>query len=99
MNKYKYNINNLDCANCAREIEEELNKNKDFKDVSVNFNTCKITYTSNKNYTIEELNNIIKKIEPDAYITNNNTQKKRISPKNLITSRHIIFSILFPNTN
>ena len=24
MNKYKYNINNLDCANCAREVEEAL---------------------------------------------------------------------------
>ena len=30
MKKYKYNINNLDCANCAREVEESLNENKDF---------------------------------------------------------------------
>ena len=29
MKKYKYNINNLDCANCARKIEEILNKNKE----------------------------------------------------------------------
>ena len=28
---YKYNINNLDCANCARKLEESLNKNKDQK--------------------------------------------------------------------
>lgn len=41
MKKYKYNINNLDCANCARKIEESLNKNADFKNVSVNFNTSK----------------------------------------------------------
>ena len=27
MKKYKYNINNLDCANCAREVEESLNNN------------------------------------------------------------------------
>ena len=27
MGKYKYHINNLDCANCAREIEEMLKKN------------------------------------------------------------------------
>ena len=27
MKKYKYNINNLDCANCARKLEESLNKN------------------------------------------------------------------------
>ena len=30
MKKYKYNINNLDCANCARKIEEILNKKKNF---------------------------------------------------------------------
>ena len=25
--KYKYNIKNLDCANCAKKIEEEYNLN------------------------------------------------------------------------
>ena len=30
MNKYRYKINNLDCANCARRIEDSLNKNKDY---------------------------------------------------------------------
>ncbi len=71
MTKYKYNINNLDCANCAREIEEALNKNENFKNASVNFSTCKVVYESDKNYSIEELNSIIKKVEPDAYITEN----------------------------
>ena len=71
MNKFKYNINNLDCAACAREIEQMLNKNENFKNASVNFSTCKISYESDKNYSIDELNNIIKKVEPDAYITEN----------------------------
>ena len=44
MKKYKYNINNLDCANCARKIEEDINKNKDIKNALVNFNTSKITF-------------------------------------------------------
>ena len=35
MKKYKYNINNLDCANCARKIEEILNKNKELKNTIV----------------------------------------------------------------
>lgn len=71
MKKYKYNINNLDCANCAREIEETLNDNTNFNNAVVNFNTCKISYESNKDYTLEELNTLIKSIEPDAYITLN----------------------------
>ncbi len=69
MKKYKYNINNLDCANCARELEESLNKNKDFKNVVVNFNTSKLSYESNKEFTIKELNNFIKEIEPDSYLS------------------------------
>lgn len=71
MNKYRYNINNLDCANCAREIEEVLNERSDFKNASVNFNTCKVSYESEKSFTLEELNKIIKEIEPDAYLTEN----------------------------
>lgn len=31
MKKYKYVINNLDCANCAREIEEYMNSLDDFR--------------------------------------------------------------------
>ncbi len=71
MNKYRYNINNLDCANCAREIEEFLNERSDFKNASVNFGTCKVSYESEKSFTLEELNKIIKEIEPDAYLTEN----------------------------
>lgn len=77
MKKYKYNINNLDCANCAREIEEQLNKNKDFKNAIVNFNTKKISYESEKEYTIKELNDIIKKIEPDAFISEEEIKIKK----------------------
>ena len=71
MKKYKYNINNLDCANCAREIEEMLNNNTNFNNAIVNFSTCKISYESDKDYTLEELNTLIKSVEPDAYITLN----------------------------
>ena len=71
MKKYKYNINNLDCANCAREIEEMLNDNVNFNNAVVNFSTCKISYESDKDYTLEELNTLIKTVEPDAYITLN----------------------------
>ena len=71
MKKYKYNINNLDCANCAREIEEMLNDNTNFNNAVVNFSTCKISYESDKDFTLEELNTLIKSIETDAYITLN----------------------------
>ena len=77
MKKYRYNISNLDCANCAREIEESLNKNKDFKNVVVNFNTLKLSYESEKEFTINELNTLIKKIEPDTSVSSEEETVKK----------------------
>lgn len=77
MKKYKYNINNLDCANCARKVEESLNENKDFKNVIVNFNTKKLIYGSDKEFTLPELNKLVKEVEPDAFITNEELNIKK----------------------
>ena len=67
MKKYSYNILNLDCSNCARRIEDELNKNKLFKDVVVNFGTSKISFYADE-ISLDGINKIISKIEPDVYV-------------------------------
>ena len=77
MKKYKYNINNLDCANCAREVEESLNNNELFKNVVVNFSTSKLSYESEHEFTIKELNDLIQKIEPDASVSSENIEVKK----------------------
>ena len=88
MKKYKYNINNLDCANCAREIEESLNKNKDFKNVVVNFNTSKLSYESLKEFSLEEVNNLVKKIEPEAYLS-----EEEVETRNKFSLRILIIGL------
>ncbi len=45
--KYKFNIKNLDCANCAREIEESLNENANILKASVNFANLKLIVETN----------------------------------------------------
>ena len=77
MSKYKYKINNLDCANCARKIEENLNKNENFKNVKVNFNTMMISYETDKDISIESVNKLIKSVEPDAYISSEENENKK----------------------
>lgn len=77
MSKYKYNINNLDCANCAREIEEELNKDKRLNNVSVNFNTCKISYESEEDISLKELNKLVRKVEPEVVVTLDEVNEKK----------------------
>ncbi len=83
MQKYKYTINNLDCADCARELEEMLNKRDDFSEVVVNFNTCKLSYKSDIKYSIDELNKIIKSVEPDAFLSDNNEVNNKPSEYHL----------------
>ena len=54
-----------------------LNKNKNFNNASVNFNTCKVSFESKKNYRLEELNELIKKVEPDAFLTEEEIEEKK----------------------
>ena len=69
MKKYQYNVNGLHCANCARKIEDYLKNNDDFMNVSVNFNICKLSYESEKDFSLKELNKIVKSVENDASIS------------------------------
>lgn len=67
MKKYKYDIKGLDCPVCASKLEKQLNKNKDLKNVSINFATSKITYET-ENLTTNDINILIKNVEPNTYI-------------------------------
>lgn len=75
MRKYKYNINNLDCANCAIEVEKELNKH--FTNAKVNFNTSIITFESEKECKLKEINKIVKNVEPEASVTEEKINVKK----------------------
>ena len=83
MKKYKYNIVNLDCANCARKIEESLNKNPKLNNAIVNFNTSKISFSSDENISLEYINNLVQKIESDAYVTENQDDIKQTKEYNI----------------
>lgn len=69
--RYKYTIHNLDCANCAREVEETLAKDPRLDHVSVNFNTSKVSFDSETKVALDELNRLVQKAEPEAYFTDN----------------------------
>lgn len=91
MKKYKYNINNLDCAGCAKEVEIALNKNKDFKNAVVNFSTGKISYESDKDFSLSELNKLVKAVEPDASVSTDEEVKKETNIYFLIIGLAILF--------
>ena len=69
MKKYKYRLNNLDCANCANKIEERLKKEKNLENVVVNFSSLTLSFSSNDDIKMENINNIVTKIEPEVVVT------------------------------
>ena len=68
--KYKFTINNLDCANCAAKIEKKLNETSDITNAIVNFSKSSLTTWTNREGDIKKyLENIIQTIEPDVTLT------------------------------
>lgn len=100
MKSYKLNIHNLDCANCAKKVEDYLNKNEKIQNTVLNFTTSKLYFESDENFTLEEINRLVKSVEPDAYVSfgNNKIKKGKYSLKILILGISLAFlSIILKN--
>lgn len=93
LKKYKYRLNNLDCANCANKIEERLKKENDLSDVVVNFSSLTLSFMSNDDIKIEDISNIVTKIEPEVVVTKIDEEVKE-TKKNYNLIRLIIGIII-----
>ena len=111
MKKYRFNIIDLDCANCAKKLENEINKIDGIKNCVVNFGTSKVTLESDLSNPLKTIQDIAEKVEPDCSIEEENTKKDELEEKNYEILRLVIgvvlagigftnfFSFLFPNSN
>lgn len=72
MSKYTYKLNKLDCANCAKRIEDALNKNEKIKKAVVNYSKLSVTIdTDLKEGVLNLANDIIKRVESDVFASEN----------------------------
>lgn len=94
MKKYKYKLNNLDCANCANKIEVRLKKEENLKDIVLNFSNLTLTFKSEDDIKKDYISNIVKSIEPDVNILNlnENVDNKNYNLLRLIIG--LIFALL-----
>ena len=76
MKSYKYTLEGLDCANCAKKIEDEIAKTKGYDDVIVNFSTLKLTFKSDNPNVKKEVTEIVKKLEPDVEVLDDGEKKQ-----------------------
>lgn len=67
--KVKYILEDLDCANCAAKMEEEISKLDGVNSVNVSFISTKMTLEladENADEILSKIEKIVKKIEPDV---------------------------------
>ena len=70
LKKYEFRLEGLDCANCANKIQNKISENKDYKDVVVNFNTLKLSFETELEVLDEEIEKIVKSLEPEVEVIN-----------------------------
>ena len=71
--KHRYNISNLDCANCANKIECALNKDKRINKAVVNFSKLSVMVDTNIDKDVKKyVQKIIDKTEPGVILLDKN---------------------------
>ena len=93
MKNYKYTLEGLDCANCAKKIEDEISKTEGYKDVIVNFSTLKLTFKTDKQNPKKEITQIIQKLEPEVEIFEDGEQKQEKEEHNTSDIIRIVVGI------
>ena len=93
MKSYKYTLEGLDCANCAKKIEDEIAKTKGYEDVIVNFSTLKLTFKSDNPNVKKEVTKIVKKLEPDVEVLDDGEKKQEKEEHNDSDIARIVIGI------
>lgn len=96
MKNYRYTVRNLDCANCAKKIEDKLSSYNEYKNVQLNFATLKLSLETDKENNVkEDIQKIISSIEPEVKIVEGDEQVNSDGVKKdvirLIIRSHAIF--------
>ena len=78
--KYSYNIKNLTCANCAKKLEDTLNKDKNIKKAIVNFSTSKVIIETDLHSPFNYVKNIVEKKEPEAILSESEISENKLYP-------------------
>jgi len=82
LKKFKFELNGLECPNCARKIEEKLNQNNKLQNVVVNFANLTLSFEADEKIDIKEMIvDVVKKIEPNIKVLDLNKKTEVKEPK------------------
>ena len=81
MKNYRYILQGLDCANCAKKIEDKIANTKGYEKVNVNFSTLKLSFQNEKEVT-KEIETIVHNLEPDVTVLKEKELNNQKSERN-----------------
>jgi len=103
LKNYKYILEGLDCAACAKKVEDAISKTEGYENVIVNFSTLKLTFKSDKDSKIikKEITQIVQKLEPEVQVLDDGEQSNNKEEHNSLDIVRIIIRTycFFNNTN
>ncbi|HCF34690.1 MAG TPA: cadmium-translocating P-type ATPase [Clostridiales bacterium] len=94
LKNYKYILEGLDCASCAKKVEDKIASTDGYEDVTVNFSTLKLSFKTNKNNPKKEIIEIVKTLEPDVNVVDMEESNKKKDSKESFHIARIIIGIL-----
>lgn len=74
LKKYRYNVKNLDCPNCASKVQDRLQKEEGLENVSLNYAKMNLTYETDS-FSFEDLIRIAREVEPEIEFISENNKK------------------------
>jgi len=75
LKSYKYTLEGLDCAACAKKVEDEIANTEGYEDVVVNFSTLKLTFKTDKPSPKKEITKLVQKLEPEVVVLEDGEEK------------------------
>lgn len=98
LKSYRYTLEGLDCANCAKKIEDRIAKEEAYQKVNVNFSTSKLSFQTEKDEEKEikkEIENLVHSLEPEVKVLDEKESKKTNSERNYCDILRLLVGIFF----
>lgn len=94
MKSYKYTLEGLDCAACAKKVEDEIANTEGYEDVVVNFSTLKLTFKTDKPSPKKEITKLVQKLEPDVEVLEDGEKSQEREEHNELDIVRIIVGLI-----
>lgn len=94
MKSCRYILEGLDCANCAKKVEDKIASTEGYNNVNVNFSTLKLSFETDKQGNIKkEISDLVQSVEPEVTVIDEEENIQENSERNSIDIIRLIIGV------